>query len=201
MSAIVYMGDDGGPTLLIGLSPSDSVPGVASERCWRVWPHAGQAAVFSGHMLHGILPMLPAQVDPSRDPELQLPFRQTILFNLWTRCPRALHPLPRVISPRMPLTPLPERSFSSQLQPPSPIASAPGGVREPPIDGQVRYKMWPSAHESDGPAWRSTELILGMFDRSESWTVELPPSDYSGVQLEAFESKIAYIGSKMEPKA
>lgn len=61
LSVIVYAADEGGPTLMIGRSPADAPPTAqapgAAERCWLVWPHAGQVAAFPGAMLHGVLPM------------------------------------------------------------------------------------------------------------------------------------------------
>ena len=52
MSAIVYVGDVGGPTLMIGRSPDDDVKGHRSwlERCWLVWPHAGQVRHTHGRV-------------------------------------------------------------------------------------------------------------------------------------------------------
>ena len=58
LSVILYVGDEGGPTLMIARSPADEGPSSTlqpPERCWLVWPHAGQIASFAGSMLHAVL--------------------------------------------------------------------------------------------------------------------------------------------------
>ena len=67
--------------------------------------------------------------------------------------------------------------------------------RAPLVLGQLRFTHWPGAAARE---WCATDLMLGMFDRAERWSVKLPPVVYRDAQLEEFESELAYHGAIME---
>lgn len=191
LSLIVYVGDEGGPTLLIARSPADEGPSASTpaERCWLVWPHAGQIASFAGSMLHGVLrqegatPASPAPAPPPAPIRGELapaPMRTTVLLNFWARRPMDLPMLPRSVAPRLAAA-RPERP---EQTPRSAAEARP--VIEP---GRVRGSGWA---EEASRMWPSVELPLGMFDRAERWALPLPPVVYRQAQIEAFASDLRF---------
>ena len=52
-SSILYLGNAGGPTLILNQTPEDS--GLAADG-WLAAPAAGRLAVFAGNLLHGVVP-------------------------------------------------------------------------------------------------------------------------------------------------
>jgi len=53
MSSVLYLGDCGGPTLIINQTSSSD---TLDERAWAVHPVDGRLVVFKGDLLHGVLP-------------------------------------------------------------------------------------------------------------------------------------------------
>ena len=214
MSAILYIGDEGGPTLMVGRSPTDELEGHAAwlERAWLTWPHAGQLVAFPGDMLHGVLP-LPRPEAGSSSAHLSSSggaLRQTVLINLWPRSPQELPTMRTAFAPRL----------HQQQQPPQPSAAtnpdaaaasppaaaeveavaattlpppddaepaAPGVLREAPAPGTARAKHWLPYDSED---WPASELDLGMFYGWSKLWVQLPPMRYRTKQLEEFEAKV-----------
>lgn len=204
MSAIVYISDEGGPTLMIGRSPTDDLGEHAAwrERGWLVWPHCGQIAAFPGNMLHGVLP-LPTQ-SATRTPTL----RQTVLINLWAKRPRELPELEREITPRLAES---EAEFAEAEALAEVISeasgerapAAPGVLRAPPEADSVRTKSWSDSESQD---WEATELRQGMFFGHSNWWLQLPTCGpkYSNYQVEEFTAKMwpdgfkSHVGHRVE---
>ena len=158
LSVIVYVGDEGGPTLLIARSPADEAPSSIApqppERCWLVWPHAGQIASFAGSMLHGVLRQKGATpASPAPGPQAPIgeelapaPMRTTVLLNFWVRRPMDLPMLPRSVAPRL-ATARPER-------PEQTLGSA--TEARPALEpGRVRGSEWA---EEASRVWPTVEL-------------------------------------------
>ena len=191
MSAIVYISDEGGPTLMIGRSPIDDLGEHAAwlERGWLVWPHCGQVAAFPGNMLHGVLP-LRTQSATRRTPTL----RQTVLINLWAKRPSQLPELEPEIAPRLAESEA-ELADAEALAEAISMASgegapsAPGMLRAPPEAGSVRRKSWP---DSASQGWEANELRQGMFFGHSNWWVQLPPCgpEYRNYQVEEFTANM-----------
>ena len=55
--------------------------------------------------------------------------------------------------------------------------------------GRGRVSKW--ADEASRK-WPAVELPLGMFDRAERWTVQLPPIVYRQAQIESFASEVRF---------
>ena len=63
-------------------------------------------------------------------------------------------------------------------------------MRRPAVEpGRVRGIQW--ADEASHK-WPAAELLLGMFDRAERWTAQLPPIVYRQAQIEAFASEVRF---------
>ncbi|KAL1528411.1 hypothetical protein AB1Y20_009760 [Prymnesium parvum] len=191
-SAIVYLTDDGGPTVLIDRTPESHAsceaaaaePKQGGQRCWLVWPHAGQIATFPGNMLHGVLPYpFPGDHDP------KMPLRQTVLLNLWMHRPMQLAKLPSMLAPR--------RRCSRK---PHPVSGASTCKREvevaelgyncrrlPLVTGRVHRHCWSRVHSE---MWGETILTLGMFDRTEYLEIQIPPIVYRNAQVEEFIASV-----------
>lgn len=157
MSVVVYLSDAGGPTLVLRQQPR--APREGPRRCWCIWPHAGMVCRFPGDYLHGVL----------GDPDVQDAgsSRHTLILNFWRRRPRGLPRLPAVLMPR-----------EDPDRPPQPAAST-----RPPPTGPLRVRQW---RLGESEAWPCRQLLIGTYDETQSLTLRLPPSQYSGKQLEAF---------------
>ena len=189
MSAIVYISDEGGPTLMLGRSPTDSLGDHTAwlERAWLVWPHAGQIAAFPGDMLHGVMPSVsPAATTtplPPQGPTSAL--RQTVLINLWAKRPQQLSEMPDSLAPRV--APPEESAAEKASRGAEEVAATPGVLRAAPSSGSVRTKIWlPAASEE----WTASELSLRMFYGWYTWWVQLPEIAYRANQVEASEVKM-----------
>ena len=198
MSSIVYVGDEGGPTVMVGRGPADALAAHAAwrERCWLSWPHAGQVAVFPGEMLHGVLPLAAAR--PSA-------LRQTVLINLWARRPHELRTLPPHLMPRLPTVtdaaaaPATAAVAASEAaaavatgEAASPVAAEESHQaacgRPAVVRGHVRTRRWAP---SEVQRWGETEVDLGMFYGWSRWALRLPPRlEYRRAQLEEFETTL-----------
>tara|TARA_B110001452_G_scaffold162334_1_gene135119 strand:+ start:1497 stop:2450 length:954 start_codon:yes stop_codon:yes gene_type:complete len=157
VSVVVYLSDEGGPTLV--LRQQLRAPREGPRRCWCVWPHAGMVCKFSGDYMHGVLGDPDGQDSGSS--------RHTLLLNFWRRRPRGLSRLPAVLMPRED----PDR------------APQPAATTRPPPTGPLRIRQW---RLGESEAWPCRQLLLGTYDETQSLTLRLPPSRYSGKQLEAF---------------
>ena len=198
LSVILYVGDEGGPTLMIARSPADENPSSTlqpPERCWLVWPHAGQIVSFAGSMLHAVLrqdgatatPLAPWPPAPTGE-EQPARMRTTVLFNFWARRPMDLPMLPRSLAPRL----VAAQPAVQPKQPEQTLVSAAEADAEarPAVEpGRVRGIQW--ADEASRK-WPAAELLLGMFDRAERWTAQLPPIVYRQAQIEAFASEVRF---------
>ncbi len=79
LASILYLGDAGGPTVIVDATPSRR---TAPSAAIAVHPRLGRFVMFSGTLLHGVLPGR-----PSRWP------RVTMLVNWWRTVPR-MEPAP-----------------------------------------------------------------------------------------------------------
>ena len=187
LSAIVYLSDEGGPTMMIGRRPTDDLeePNTAAwqERVWLVWPHCGQIAVFPGDMLHGVMPL------PSTMPATQMPtLRQTVLINLWAKRPQGLPLMPPELAPCLAMNEADLRAAEAMAEAISAAGgesapAAPGTMRQAPRAGCVRHKSW---LDSESRTWNATEVRQGMFFGQFNWWMPLPSIVYRGHQMEEF---------------
>ena len=114
--------------------------------------------------------------------------RTTVLFNFWARRPMDLPMLPRSLAPRL----VAAQPAVQPKQPEQTLVSAAEADAEarPAVEpGRVRGIQW--ADEASRK-WPAAELPLGMFDRAERWTAQLPPIVYRQAQIEAFASKVRF---------
>ena len=161
---------------------------MSVERCWLVWPHAGQLVTFSGKMLHGVLPLPAAGPIPTAVESECRPLRQTVLLNLWAHRPLQLPKLPSVLVPQLAGQET-SATGSTLLAGASLVPGQSANVSRPPlVSGSVRSVHW---SESSTSAWQeSTALTLGMFDRTERLWVRLPAATYRGNQIEEFATEV-----------
>ena len=162
-SVILYLGDIGGPTLILDQAPDQAQPaqpqpGRAQSGGWLLWPHPGQIAAFRGNLLHAVLglpPQAPEQTNQG--------CRMTVIFNYWGKRPVDLPPLPAVLIP-----PLPQIETDQEV--------------ELPVH---RTKTWSALEVA---RWPIKTLLLGQFDRSEQVELRLPEVVYRGYHMEAFDA-------------
>ena len=101
LSSVLYLTAQGGPTIILdqtahrGLAAASQPSAAASqrgagaqllaERAWLVQPKAGRFAVWSGDLLHGVLPGGPPRPAPAPGAISQL------CASSWARCAAAVH--------------------------------------------------------------------------------------------------------------
>ena len=51
-STVLYLGDSGGPTVVLGQTPSAAL----AQEAWLCWPQANSLLCYPGDLLHGVIP-------------------------------------------------------------------------------------------------------------------------------------------------
>jgi hypothetical protein len=122
MSSVLYLSDEGGPTLILDLAPEE--PGPPSGGV-RVWPRRGRYMTFPGRLAHGA-----KRGTPATSPRI------VFLVNFWAALPDvARQPLRATLRAAAPALAPPE---------PQPEASEAQGVAQPfPISELLDPAKWP----------------------------------------------------------
>ena len=173
-SAILYVSSCGGPTLLLEHRPADAWSD--SVRCHACWPRAGQCMAFPGDWMHGVL-VADDLIDQGAAGEAETRERVTVVLNLWRRRPLAVPGL-----------------RASDVPP-----SACDFAGESASAATPRVFDWDQATSGGGGAggggdevssgrsgWRWRALTTGMFERTSTIELCMPPITFRGYQLESF---------------
>lgn len=150
LSCILYVNSTGGPTLVLEHKPGDVWR--STVRCHACWPHAGQILVFGGDLLHGTVGERSC-AELTKSPPVE---RVTIILNLWRRPPLG------VAAVREPEAPAPNCNVCCKDD---------SACAMPDVD----QKRTGEAHVGEHEAWSWRKLIVGMYNRTTTISLCMPP--------------------------
>ena len=86
-STVLYLGDSGGPTVVLGQTPS----AARAQEAWLCWPQANSLLCYPGDLLHGVIPgqgtshdsVLLCPLPLPRSPDSHCVIRLALRYFLW----------------------------------------------------------------------------------------------------------------------